>query len=667
MSAIIWLAIVAVWGFVLIPMWLRHHDSAVEQRSADRFSAAMRVLSRRGSQRGGMSPLTRAPSEGPAMGPQEATGMAHSRSGERPGGGLDGAASQPESRGLADSGVSAADGQAGADGSAVGPVSSAPETAQSRAAAPVPPAAGTSAPAPAGESDETGAYEEPGESPRLLGPRSGALHNVSAERAVRAVQAEHAGLVRLRRQRLLMLLVALPVSAILAATLGGMWIVVQIIMDVATAGYMLHLRRSAQVHRRLVRSRAALDRRIAADRAARARGGIRGWSGGGHGAPRSGTGGTSRGAEYEPVRLSSDGTDESLTAEDLAHARAETVDLSALVDRSQGAAASYDAGSAEEDADDDSAPHHDPLDHHDAAADGGYAIGTQHDGDIGYEEDTGYDESDHAAAGGYLAAGYAAADYADAAGYAEAGYGDAAGDGSGAVAVPQPEAGDPYTGETVLRTAYAEYGEHPGHGDHMGRVEYVEYVRADPVEYTAEADLVADHVAQAEYAAQAEYVEQAEYAAQAEYVEQAEYAAQAEYVEPAGPAAHAEQAGYAVQDHAGYAGQAGDVEQAAYYEYAAGAQSGAESGGNGTAPAATGGSTYRPGGAARPVPRPGARPNTSRPGRVQVHPPGTHGGLIQPAATEATATPAAETGKPAAQEQAPDELETLLRRHAVGS
>ncbi len=47
MSALIWLAIVTVWGFVLIPMWLRRHDSTVEQRSMERFTTARRVISKR--------------------------------------------------------------------------------------------------------------------------------------------------------------------------------------------------------------------------------------------------------------------------------------------------------------------------------------------------------------------------------------------------------------------------------------------------------------------------------------------------------------------------------------------------------------------------------------------------------------------------------------------
>ena len=39
--------LVVVWAAVLLPIWLRRHDAATESRSVDRFSTAMRVLSRR--------------------------------------------------------------------------------------------------------------------------------------------------------------------------------------------------------------------------------------------------------------------------------------------------------------------------------------------------------------------------------------------------------------------------------------------------------------------------------------------------------------------------------------------------------------------------------------------------------------------------------------------
>src|SRR4051794_20082201 len=36
-----------MWAVVLVPMWLRRHDAATESKSVDRFSTAMRTLSRR--------------------------------------------------------------------------------------------------------------------------------------------------------------------------------------------------------------------------------------------------------------------------------------------------------------------------------------------------------------------------------------------------------------------------------------------------------------------------------------------------------------------------------------------------------------------------------------------------------------------------------------------
>lgn len=49
MSAVILAVIVVMWAVVLVPMWLRRHDAASESRSVDKFSTAMRVLSRRNS------------------------------------------------------------------------------------------------------------------------------------------------------------------------------------------------------------------------------------------------------------------------------------------------------------------------------------------------------------------------------------------------------------------------------------------------------------------------------------------------------------------------------------------------------------------------------------------------------------------------------------------
>lgn len=48
-SGLILFAIVLAWLIVLVPMALRRHDNSTYARSADRFSHAMRVLSRRGA------------------------------------------------------------------------------------------------------------------------------------------------------------------------------------------------------------------------------------------------------------------------------------------------------------------------------------------------------------------------------------------------------------------------------------------------------------------------------------------------------------------------------------------------------------------------------------------------------------------------------------------
>ena len=46
-SGLVYAVIVALWAAVLIPVWLRRHDDAAVTRSADRYSQAMRTLSRR--------------------------------------------------------------------------------------------------------------------------------------------------------------------------------------------------------------------------------------------------------------------------------------------------------------------------------------------------------------------------------------------------------------------------------------------------------------------------------------------------------------------------------------------------------------------------------------------------------------------------------------------
>jgi len=46
-SGLVYAVIVALWAGVLVPMWLRRHDAETESRSVDRFSSAMKILSRR--------------------------------------------------------------------------------------------------------------------------------------------------------------------------------------------------------------------------------------------------------------------------------------------------------------------------------------------------------------------------------------------------------------------------------------------------------------------------------------------------------------------------------------------------------------------------------------------------------------------------------------------
>ncbi len=49
LSGLIYAVLVGIWAAVLLPMWLRRHDAMTEARSVDRFSTAVRVLSRRTS------------------------------------------------------------------------------------------------------------------------------------------------------------------------------------------------------------------------------------------------------------------------------------------------------------------------------------------------------------------------------------------------------------------------------------------------------------------------------------------------------------------------------------------------------------------------------------------------------------------------------------------
>lgn len=51
-SGLIYAVIIAMWGAYFIPLWLRRYEERSEARSADRFSHAMRILSRRQAEGG---------------------------------------------------------------------------------------------------------------------------------------------------------------------------------------------------------------------------------------------------------------------------------------------------------------------------------------------------------------------------------------------------------------------------------------------------------------------------------------------------------------------------------------------------------------------------------------------------------------------------------------
>ena len=372
MSALIWLAIVGVWGFVLIPMWLRRHDGALEQRSAEKFSTAMRVLSRRGGR--GQPVLLEAASLGPldadddgdladdaddldfsADDPRRADlGTPGEAAGDRMPPAVAGtspraAASPGAGAGRATANPTAAGHEAGRPGELTKTAADRPAGAQERgrlAARPAVPSRGLPGDERARSDLDQTAHTVP------VGPTRPVTRS-------RQLDPERRALLRLRRQRLSVLVAAVPVTIGLAIGLAGMWIVVQLLVDVGLGVYVSHLRRSARTERRLAASRAARDQRIADERAARraARpGGPRGASAPGahargvhgpgeasalsasgqspsgvpagaglQGRPHVWTGGGPS-PEYAPVRLSSD-RDAPLTEEELATARADTVDL----------------------------------------------------------------------------------------------------------------------------------------------------------------------------------------------------------------------------------------------------------------------------------------------------------------------------------------------------
>src|SRR4051794_9113019 len=91
MSAVIWLGIVAVWAFVLIPTWVRRSDINWRRfgepaAARDTLGRAARVLSRGTSSSAGRSPRTRTvPATGGAVRVTTST-SATSRAGREAGG-----------------------------------------------------------------------------------------------------------------------------------------------------------------------------------------------------------------------------------------------------------------------------------------------------------------------------------------------------------------------------------------------------------------------------------------------------------------------------------------------------------------------------------------------------------------------------------------------------
>lgn len=71
--------LVVVWAVVLVPMWLRRHDTVTESRSVDRFSTAMRVLSRRPPYGGGTRAVVMPGRPPGAQAPQVSTPQAPRR------------------------------------------------------------------------------------------------------------------------------------------------------------------------------------------------------------------------------------------------------------------------------------------------------------------------------------------------------------------------------------------------------------------------------------------------------------------------------------------------------------------------------------------------------------------------------------------------------------
>ncbi|WP_239331844.1 hypothetical protein [Frankia sp. CiP3] len=173
----------------------------------------------------------------------------------------------------------------------------------------------------------------PGRGPAGKGAGTGRYATPASRRKA---DAQRLALVRLRRRRLLIIFVAVLMTALLTGLLRGLWIFPQLLADVAFVGYVVHLRRTARADQRLRASRLALDRRIAAERAARY----------GRQTARPSATGSAAGpwaAGSEPFRLSDPVAvhRDADISDDLMTAAAETVDLTQIA-----AAAAARAGAA---------------------------------------------------------------------------------------------------------------------------------------------------------------------------------------------------------------------------------------------------------------------------------------------------------------------------------
>ncbi|RKS68588.1 hypothetical protein CLV35_3716 [Motilibacter peucedani] len=216
MTGLIFGTIVAAWAAVLVPMWLRRHDERNEARSVERFSSAMRVLSRRG-------PAT----SGPAAPGRRAVVM-------------------PARPRVADVHV----------------------TGPSRERRPIVPlrtvrTATTTAPT-AGRSTRVTSQPRPARRSAPLAPVVAALGRLRP----RAPRSTAPVSLVVRRRRTLVGLAALLLVVTVAWLLGPAPVWLPVLALLALVGYVVHLRAQARVSSEAARRRAAVEQRTAA-RAAR--------------------------------------------------------------------------------------------------------------------------------------------------------------------------------------------------------------------------------------------------------------------------------------------------------------------------------------------------------------------------------------------------------------